>query len=98
METICGLGENATPTGVFFLVQDKDSIQDAVSLFETNRQVICPENCRENALRFSKNVFKKEFSDTLNQAWQEFLFKLKMGLPGDMTETNLRIIYPRSKK
>jgi len=58
-ETIRGLG-NEKPTGVFFDRQDVASIVDAVGRFE--QITIKPRDCRENAMRFSEERFRREFS------------------------------------
>lgn len=60
LETVNGLMHNF-PTGVFFKEQTKASIKAAISVFEQNIEKITPSNCRKNALRFSKSVFKNEF-------------------------------------
>lgn len=58
-----GLNETVIPhkTGVLFQQQELNAIIEAVHYFET--QYFDPYMIRENALRFSKERFKKEFSD-----------------------------------
>lgn len=59
-ETIKGLDASA-PTGVLFYEQSIDSIVAAVETFEENNSKITAQNCRENALRFGEERFRKEF-------------------------------------
>jgi len=59
-ETIRGL-ECERPTGVFFDEQTVDAISDAVARFE--KIAISPADCRENAMRFSPERFRKEFHE-----------------------------------
>lgn len=61
LETICGL-DRERPTGVFFEQQSVPALNDAVRLFETNMDRIMPRACRENAQRFSVDVFREKFS------------------------------------
>ena len=60
LETIRGL-DAINPTGVFFRDQTIDGIIAAVTEFELNNSKISPESCRENALRFSPEVFEHNF-------------------------------------
>ncbi len=71
LETIRGL-EADSPTGIFFATQSVADLQAAVECFEENRARIAPAACRNNALRFSQQVFGREFGDFVNQAWQGF--------------------------
>lgn len=59
-------------TGVFFDRQSVDSIQAAVAEFERLSPAISPATCRENALRFSIERFRRAFMDEVN-------FALSMG-------------------
>jgi hypothetical protein len=43
----------------------------AVAQFEA-QTVITPENCRQNALRFSVSRFRTEFTQFVEQKYQEF--------------------------
>jgi len=57
LETIRPYGEQ-NPTGVFFSMQTVASLNEAVQHFEAVRDAITPQNCRNNALRFSAERFK----------------------------------------
>lgn len=71
LETIRPYGVNK-PTGVFFAEQTVPSLIDAINLFENIFEKITPENCRENALRFSVDIFKDTFSKYIDEKWSEF--------------------------
>lgn len=61
LETVMPLGHEQ-PTGVFFQEQSASSICDAVKQFEDHYNKFLPINCRTNALRFSEERFRNEFS------------------------------------
>ena len=71
LETIRGLG-GERPTGVFFAAQEPLSLQQAVRCLETAGSVIAPIDCRENALRFSPERFRGEFSRYVEGRWEAF--------------------------
>lgn len=71
LETIRGQADDR-PTGVFFAEQTPASIQAAVSIFEGMEDRITPEQCRENALRFSSQRFQREYFEFVMAAWKEF--------------------------
>ena len=60
LETVRGL-DDPNPTGVFFARQEAAAIVDAVQRFERHSGSILPSSCRDNALRFSNERFRKEF-------------------------------------
>lgn len=64
LETVRGLGCER-PTGVFFHEQTPEAVQDAVALYERNRAVFDPEVCRDHALSFSPERFRKEIFATV---------------------------------
>lgn len=76
LETIVGLNDNQTvgaaPTGVFFNQQSVESLCEAVRKIEAHRDEITPYACRENALRFSPERFRQEFSAFVEQAIARF--------------------------
>ena len=71
LETIRGQTDDR-PTGVFFAEQTPVSIQATVSIFEGMQDRITPEQCRENAMRFSTQRFQREYLDFVMAAWKEF--------------------------
>jgi glycosyltransferase involved in cell wall biosynthesis len=75
LETIRGLDDPA-PTGVFFKEQTPAAIADAVRNFVGNASKIRPEACRESALRFSAERFRREFAEFVAARSAEF------GAPG----------------
>lgn len=71
LETVIPIG-NKKPTGLFFYRQDVESLVEAVSNFESLYNSILPENCRENALKFSVERFRKEIKHYIEQKWVSF--------------------------
>ncbi len=70
-ETIRPLGV-PHPTGVFFDHQEAPSLMQAVGHFESNAGAFEPEDCRNNALRFSAARFRDQFSSYIAQKIEEF--------------------------
>lgn len=54
-------------TGVFFAHQTVSSIHEAIERFEKLSVKVNPEDCRENALRFSNENFKLKFKLFINE-------------------------------
>lgn len=73
LETICGLTESESPTGVFFQQQTIESLVDAVLLFERRIESFSPANCRENAIRFSTDSFCEQFRSLVVSEYEVFL-------------------------
>lgn len=71
LETIRGLNAEV-PTGVFFSTQTPEAVMEAVRLFEQEQQRISPIACRENALRFSPERFRLEFTAFVEEEWTKF--------------------------
>ncbi len=71
LETIRGL-DNVQPTGVFFTEQSVPSLVDAVHLFEANSDRINPQACRANAMRFSQERFRNEFTEFVTAKYRAF--------------------------
>lgn len=69
LETVIPLGNigHSAPTGVFFPEQTVESLQNAVSIFEKNREKFDGKRIRDNALRFNETRFKKEFKDFIDR-------------------------------
>lgn len=74
LETVRGL-DDACPTGVFYNEQTAASLLDAVNCFEKLNDTITPEACRENALRFSVDRFRNEFTSFVEEKWAHFISK-----------------------
>ncbi|WP_218946174.1 glycosyltransferase family 4 protein [Acinetobacter sp. YH16055] len=66
---------SAKPTGTFFNKQDVYSIVESIDLFEKNQNLYLPENCRENALRFSDSRFRDEIDTYVKNKWENRTFK-----------------------
>lgn len=63
------------PTGAFFKSQDIQSIIESIDLFEKNQTLYLPENCRDNALRFSDSRFRDEIDIYVKNKWENRNFK-----------------------
>jgi len=77
LETIIPLdnAEHSASTGVFFLEQTVESLQNAVCLFEKNQDAFDGQHIRDNALRFNEERFKREFKDFIDQALKDHILK-----------------------
>ncbi|WP_096939958.1 glycosyltransferase family 4 protein [Escherichia coli] len=60
------------PTGVFFDEQSVPSLVKAINFFDTVSDKIEPQDCRENAMRFSVEIFKNNLSKYVEDKWTEF--------------------------
>lgn len=60
------------PSGVFFNHQTVDTLVDAVKVFENAHDCFEPQNCRENALRFSEARFRSEIQNYVENKWNIF--------------------------
>lgn len=60
------------PTGVFFDKQDVSAVVEAVKAFESSANLFEPQNCRNNAIRFSDERFRREISSYINDKWVFF--------------------------
>jgi glycosyltransferase involved in cell wall biosynthesis len=71
LETIRGT-EHARPTGLFFAEQTPAAIAAAIVEFERNPERFAPSACRENALRFSVDMFRERYAAFVERRWEEF--------------------------
>lgn len=69
LETVRGLGESDSPTGVFFEEQTVESITDAVARFEQAKHRFDPRNCFAHAEQFSIERFVEEMGAYVDRAW-----------------------------
>lgn len=75
LETIIGdvdIEKRSQLTGIFFDEQTKESLCKAVEEFEKCQSEILPSVCRANAMRFSPERFRTEFSSLVQQALNRF--------------------------
>ncbi|WND11829.1 glycosyltransferase family 4 protein [Klebsiella pasteurii] len=77
LETIRPYGVDK-PTGLFFEKQEVTSLIDAISEFDLKSDMFTPENCRENALRFSVDRFRYEIENYVNMKWNLFQKRKKI--------------------
>lgn len=59
-------GSSKNPTGILFKQQTVANIKEAVEYFELHRREISSITCRENAMRFSVEKFKRAIGDAYN--------------------------------
>lgn len=73
-ETIIPLSDNCeqSATGVFFQRQTIEDIIGAVQYFEQNQNKITPLACRNNAMRFSTNMFCEKFKQYVDDKIRDF--------------------------
>lgn len=71
LETVRPYGVDK-PTGVFFDEQSVPSLVKAINFFDTVSDKIEPQDCRENAMRFSVEIFKNNLSKYVEDKWAEF--------------------------
>ncbi|MDF2569223.1 MAG: alpha-D-mannose-alpha(1-6)phosphatidyl myo-inositol monomannoside transferase [Sporomusa sp.] len=71
LETINGI-DCDKPTGVFFASQTVEALMEAVQLFEADIAKFKADDCRDNALRFSSERFRQEFSSFVNNKIEKF--------------------------
>jgi glycosyltransferase involved in cell wall biosynthesis len=71
LETIRDLHE-PDPTGLFFHGQTPDAIVNSVLEFERREGEFAPRACRDNAERFSVEVFRQRYRDFVQKCWDRF--------------------------
>ncbi|CAI1664505.1 glycosyltransferase family 4 protein [Serratia fonticola] len=77
LETVRPYGEK-NATGVFFCEQTVSSLIEAVTFFEEIGDTILPTDCRNNALRFSEERFRREINTYIDNKWNVFQEKKKI--------------------
>lgn len=81
LETIIALGQD-DPTGMFFFDQSPPAIRGAIAHFETCADQFTPENCRNQTMKFAAERFRREFSDYISAAWNDWLAARASGMWG----------------
>lgn len=76
LETVRGPTHGDQTTGLFFGEQSVAAVCQAVEAFEGS-PTIAPSACRNNAERFSIDVFREKFTELVEAQWR--LFKQNMG-------------------
>ncbi|GGD80191.1 glycosyltransferase family 4 protein [Caballeronia grimmiae] len=71
LETVVGIPRER-PTGVFFKEQTPASLNEAVTRFERNLHAFDPRVCRENAERFSSEIFKASLTSFIEMRYARF--------------------------
>ena len=62
-------------TGLFYEEQSTECLVSAVNKFETIHEQFNPKNARQNAERFNKERFQKEFMNLVESEWDRFLLR-----------------------
>ena len=74
LETIIGSSHgDKKRTGIFFRHQTKESIIEAVYEFEALEEKISPADCRQNAMRFSPELFCAAFKKYVEASYSKFI-------------------------
>lgn len=73
LETVRGLDQPEPPTGVFFNEQAIASVVTAIERFEANREAFAASACRDNAMRFSPEVFRERFGALVATEYEKFM-------------------------
>ncbi|NIC25148.1 glycosyltransferase family 4 protein [Serratia plymuthica] len=60
------------PTGILFYNQNSQAIKDAVQEFEKIEDKFVAEDCRDHAMKFSSERFRKEMNNYIVSKWNEF--------------------------
>lgn len=73
LETVQGLGCAGVerPTGVFFETQTAEAIIEAVEWFEKNKDQFLVEVCRDNAMHFAPEKFRREYVEQVSAVLQK---------------------------
>jgi len=75
LETVVGLDESrpeqADATGVFFHEQNPEALREAILFFEKNRSKINPAKCRDNAMKFSRPLYKQSMQKYIQEVLEE---------------------------
>lgn len=83
--------ESRAPTGIFFQEQTVAAIVGAIQEFERLQDQFDPHVCRENALRFSADNFRAQYSTFVQRCWNAF----KSGRPlSETSEAHGGVVYP----
>ncbi|EMO2483118.1 MULTISPECIES: glycosyltransferase family 4 protein [Citrobacter] len=71
LETVRPIGIER-PTGIFFNEQTVVSLHEAICGFEKASPLFTSQACRDNAERFSRSRFNKEFTNFVDEKWNLF--------------------------
>lgn len=59
-------------TGILFPEQNAESLRKAINQFEQDKNNFTAQACRENALKFASEVFRKKLTDFIDDKYLEF--------------------------
>ncbi|MDC7705875.1 glycosyltransferase [Vogesella indigofera] len=69
METIVNI-DRENPTGILYELQNKESIINAIQIFNKNLEKITSENCRNQAEKFSSATFRENMKNYIEKSWK----------------------------
>ena len=76
LETVIGMdpakNNQATATGIFFYEHTPDTLRRTISLFEKLKDTFVPQQCRANALRFDRRVYKSAMKNYIAEVTQSY--------------------------
>lgn len=78
-ETVLDIESSSRPTGILFEQQSAESIVRAVTMFEDQSYNFDPQ-CRDNAHRFSKKVFRRRFMGVVEEAFENHIAAVNLTL------------------
>lgn len=85
-ETVRPVGQSDRPTGVWFHEQTEEDLLTAIDTFEARQDEITVQNCRDNALSFGADRFRREMRYIVERGNQiGFDELLAEGLPKDLS-------------
>jgi glycosyltransferase involved in cell wall biosynthesis len=64
--------DSRQPTGLLFPDQTPEAVAGAVRRFESKLEQYAPAACRENAMRFDRDLFKQRFKALVQAHWERF--------------------------
>lgn len=76
LETVINYDNNKSPatdaTGILFYEQSSEALKDSILRFEEIRGIFNPHQCRENALKFRRSVYKQLMKDYIQTVIKDF--------------------------
>ncbi len=87
LDIVCPRGSSRQPTGILVPVRTPSAFAEAVRNLEDHAECFSPEACRENALRFHRELFRCRFKGFIAARWERHIEGLRRGcLPREEEE------------
>lgn len=84
LETVRGFNEWSKPTGLFFHEQSAEAIKRAITQFDN--LYFDPNDCREHSLVFSRERFRREFKQFIDEKLSEISLKKSLNVHLEITK------------